>query len=523
MRHHGHLILICSAVFSLSFLGLPTAFGQTKSQPRYISKDDQDLTIKTVTMAPFTDNLSGIYAKPLTEHLRARLGNDPRWSLVPFPERPVKTEKLDADPNEVLRILRESKADALLAGRLLKGPAGISLQMALYTGPAGQPLVIEEAEEKIRFETDYLKSLVDATLLRLRQRLPYQATVVSRRGQQVTINLGGNSGLREGTDVDVVQILKVHRHPKLNFMIAADKEILGKVRISKADEELSFGDIVFEKEAALIAPGMKVFSTPPVVYPGSNAIADRADKDVAFGDKPVEWLPENAPQFGRVQIMAGIGQYTQAATLIPDGSIEGSNGFTPNLGIMGEGWLNRDWWIGFDLRQSAFSINNGLANSSPGKLNMSLSKYTVSGGYNFLLGDDFFGPKIQLGLGLGKFSARVDESAPVAFSNMEYGGTVIGFAFNTPVDALSLWDIGAKFKYYFSPGVSESVSSGDRKSVSANDFSFMIAKRVRQNFRYVGEFNMEYYNSDFDGGGARPATSASHRVTTLMAGLEYLF
>jgi hypothetical protein len=393
---------------------------------------------------------------------------------------------------------------------------------------------VEETVEPTRFETERIREVLFATLTRLRQRMPYQGILLSRRGQQVTLNLGTNSGMKDGSNVSVIQLLKIHRHPKLGFMIGADKEILGKVKIFKADDELSFGNILFEKEAGVLVTGMKVLPDDVVVYPAPitsaegqamQDLANRGDKPVAFGEKPIEWLPEPPPQYGRVQILAGLGQYSQTAGLQNSGATSGANPMTPNLGLMGEGWLNADWWVGFSLRQSAFSIDNGLSGSSPAKLNMSLSKYDVSAGHNFLLGNDFFGPKIQVSAGLGKFSARVDDSSPLLFTNNEFGGMLLGFLFNTPVGEDSVWDVGAKFKYYWSPGVSESITSGSTKSVSANDFTFLVGKRVRQNFRYVGELNMEYYNADFDGSGPKPqpVNNVGHRVTTIMVGLEYLF
>src|SRR5690606_8368938 len=160
---------------------------------------------------------------------------------------------------------------------------------------------------------------------------------------------------------------------------------------------------------------------------------------------------------------------------------------------------------------------------SPSKLNMSLSGCPVAGGRTLPLGPDFFGQKIQLSLRFGKFSARVDESSPVRLSNMEHGGMHIGLLFTTTLADDYPWDIGARFRYNWNPGVTEGVSSGSSSSVSVSDFGFLVGRRVRQNFRYVGELNFEYYNSDFSGGGSRPdpVSSIGHRVTTLLVGLEY--
>lgn len=511
------------ALFFLTFFAGFVAHGQT--QPSYVSAVDKDLSIRQVAVFPMTDNLSGIYAGPLTESLRSRISMDPRWSLVETGNFSIGLEESSARIQEAMKTL---KANAVLTGRVQKGPAGLSLRLTLYVGSSGLPLLVEEVVEPRQFSIDRMTALLKESLQRLRDRLPFHGIVSSRRGQQVTINLGQNSGLRDGDIVDIIQILRVNRHPKLSFMISTDKEILGKARIFKADEELSFANLVYEKESGVVVPQLKVLAPRPIIYAEpvtAGGASARADAPLAFGEKPIEWLPEPTPQYGRAQILGGIGQYAQSSSFRTGGSVSGSNALTPNLALMAEGWLNRDWWVGFSLRQSAFTVNNGIANSTPSKINMSLSKYDVSAGYNFLLGNDFFGPKLQLSLGMAQFKSRADESNPLLFSNIDFGGTFLGFNFNTNLGEESLWDVGARMKYYLSPSASDSADSGSVKSVSANDFAFLLARRVRQNFRYVGELNFEYYSTDFNNNGSRNpgVKSNSHRATTLWLGLEYAF
>lgn len=486
--------LACSAVL----FAAPAAGAQTKNQSSYVSPADRELSIGTVSLTPVTDNVSGIYARPLNEFLAQRFENDPQWSLVP------------------------ADGDATLGGRVVKGPAGLSLTMTLGTGKDARPLLIEESGNLERTDLPYLKDVAARMLSQMRAKMPYRGTLVSRRGDEVTMNIGKNSGLADGAMVSVIQILKINRHPKKQFMIGAEREIMGKVRVTKADDELSFGTITFEKETGLLTAGMKVLPDEMVASPAGP----KAPENASFGDKPVEWLPEPAPQYGRVQILAGLGQYQTSASFATAGGISGTNSLTPNLGLSVEGWIDADWFVGFDLRQSAFSIGNDYPGASPSRLNVSLSKYSVDAGRNFLLGTDFFGPKIQLSAGFGKFSSRIDESNPAVFGNMEYGGLHFGLLFNTPIDPETPWDLGAKLKYHWSPGLTESISSGSTKSVSAVDFGFLIARRVRQNFRYVGELTLENYNSSFSDTGDRaadPVSSISHRMTTLLVGLEYAF
>lgn len=530
MRHLACFIFV---QFALISLWVCSTSAQTKPLNTYYSEADSELNIKSVVVAPFSDNMSAIYSKPGFEEVNSMLTSDLRWSLLPFPKGDFgNPDSFELHPEAVQKILKAAKADALLTGRFSKGPQGLGIRLTLFIGRAGLPFAVEEKVDPSLYETKALRDEVNASLRRLRDRLPYQGVIASRKGGAVTVNIGKNSGVRDGDELSAIQILKVQRHPKLHFMVGVEKEILGKLRVTKADDELSFAVIVSEKEAGLLTSGMKVEQKKMIQYPEPvvskegdvvQEMQDRKDRPVAFGDKPVEWLPEHAPQFGRVQVQVGFSQYETTASLPASGTISGANNFVPTIGLSGEAWITKEWFVAAMLRQTSFSISNDLAGSSPGKLNASTSKYEVSFGRTFLLGDDFMGPKMQVSLGLGKFSSRIDESSPVAFSNMEYGGMNLGFKFATPIDPQMPWDVGAALRYYWDPGVSESVSSGSTKSVNVSDFAFTLGYQVRQNFRYSGELGMEYYSSDFNGTGTRPATNISHKMTSLLFGIEYLF
>lgn len=530
MRHlacfiFGHILLI-------SLWVCPTS-AQTKPLNTYYSEADSELNVKSVVIAPFSDNVSGIYSKPGFEEATSMLEKDLRWSLLPLPKGDFgNPDSYELHPESVQKLLKAAKADAVITGRFSKGPAGLGIKLTLFVGRAGLPFAVEERTDASLYETKALRDEVNASIRRLRDRLPYQGMIASRKGGAVTVNIGKNSGVRDGDELSAIQILKVQRHPKLHFMVGVEKEILGKLRVTKADDELSFAVIVSEKDAGLLTSGMKIEQKKMVVYNepvvGQNGdvvqeMQDRKDRPVAFGEKPVEWLPEHAPQFGRVQVQVGFSQYETTASLVTGGAISGANNFVPTIGLSGEAWITKDWFVAAMLRQTSFSVSNDLAGSSPSKLNASTSKYEVSFGHTFLLGDDFMGPKMQVSLGLGKFSSRIDESSPVAFSNMEYGGMNLGFKFATPIDPQMPWDVGAALRYYWDPGVSESVSSGSTKSVNVSDFAFTMGYQVRQNFRYGGELGMEYYSSDFSAGGVRPATGISHKVTSILFNIEYLF
>lgn len=521
--------------FALLISSLPQASGQTNAQNTYLSSVDQDLAIKSIALVPPTDNVGNIYARPAEEELRQLLNDDKQWSLAAYPaDLKIKTELLDENPEDVQNILQNSGSEAALSTKIIRGSRGISITMTLFVGRDGLPLLQEALTDYKGFETAEIRAEVRKLFENIKYRLPFRASILSRRGQQVTLNLGSAYGLKNESRVSVVQIIKINRHPKLKFMVSTEKEVLGRVKLFKVEPHMSFGYIEMEKEPGVIAVGSKVMPdefvkySVPVTTPSGKILQDlttRPDKDVAFGDEPQEWLPTMPPQFGKVELMAGLANYSQNANLTTAGSISGSNNLAPNIMVRGELWLNPEWYMGAQLRQAVMSIDNNLAGSSPGKLNLALGQYAVNVGYNFLLTSDYFGPKIQLAAGYLNTNFSVNDSTPTAFTTMRYGGLLFSLAGQFPISEEVPVDIGAKFDFFLNPSLSESKDSGSSSSNKINSFSFFVDYKMKTRFKIRGELMLENYSSDFSGPGTRtdPATSASHRLTTLMGGVQYLF
>ncbi len=494
------------------------ALAQTNSQNAFVNQVDQDLTVKSVTLAPVTDNVGGIYSRPLTESLKKVLNSDLQWSLLSFPEN-IKS-------NDVSQALKYSGADSVLVAQLTKGTRGINGTLTLFSGKDALPLIQETLTDYKGFDVADVNAEFTKMFTQLKLKMPYKGMILSRRGQEVTLNLGSNYGLKSGMNVTVVQIVKLNRHPKLDFMVSSEKEVLGRVQLTKVDKNLSFGSVVMEREVGVVAVGGKVLPEEFVKYqnPAVSPDGKILPGNAAFGDSPKEWVPEPPPQFGKVSLLAGISSYEQNTDIIGANSVTAKNGFAPNIAVRGELWIDSNWFVGFGLRQSIFAVSNDLNSSSPSRLNMSLEQYSVNGGYNFLLSNDFFGPRMQINAGFVSTRFTVDNSNPISLVSMQYGGMLLGLAGQFPISDTMPLDLGANFNLWLNPSLDENSSSGS-SSNSVNTFGFFIDYRMKQRLNIKTELNFEYYKSDFSGTATRPnpATGTSHKLTTIMCGIEYMF
>ncbi len=521
---------VCILIFFLS----PSTFAQ-----RTILKSsvDDSISIKTITVAPVIDNVSQIYSKPLTSQLRNIVEADRQWNLRSFPDS-IKTtpEEFEDNPEAVKAALKKAGTDALLSTRLTKSPNGIQLKLNLFLATDGFLLAQENLQDYPGFEISDLRGQLEVLYKKIKSSLPYAGTILSRKNQIVTLNLGTQQGLKEGYILSVVQIVKLNRHPRFRFVVSAEKEIIGRIVINKSEESLSFGSIEMERSEGVIQPGMKVvpvnfvtYTVAPTTPEGKilDDMAGRKDAPVMLGDsKPREWVPASAPSLGKFGLMLGMGDYSVNNTLTSVGAVSSGQMPTPSIHFNGELWLTKNWLMDVGLSQYVLSLANTYSGSTPGNISVASSKMNLHVGYNFLIQEDFWGPKFQVLGGYSKFASTVDTSSPVAFTSLDFYGMSFGLGGSLPVSQEYPLTLGARLMYHFNPTVSESpVTSGSSSSATVISFSGNGTYRWSEHMNLRGEMQYDLYSASFSGTGSRSprASSASHTLTTFAGGIEYLF
>lgn len=507
----------------------------------YISQMDEDLTIRRISILPVTDNTDGIYARPAENQLIQLIRDSHRWDYVDSNlsgTLPTLIE-LEESPAQVQKLLGNVDAEAAMGAALSKGPNGLSIRVDLFLKKDGKVLVQEIVRDLPRFELAEVRAQISQLYKKVVSKVPYDGLILSRQQNRVTINLGKSDGLVKDQVVTAVQVLGVNRHPKFNFLISTEKEILGRIKILKVDETLSFGSIIAEKERGAIRRFAKIAGLNQVNYgdpasltdPSVNDLANRPDSPVSFGKTPREWLPTQPPSFGLVGAKLGFGGYSSSAA-VNSGSLEAKSMFYPRLALYGEMWITSEWTIRADVTQGIISTSNPRAGSTPSELNHLMNRYSMELGYNFLLQDDFFGPKLNLSAGFMTYRMFVDDSTPTGLTTANYSGMLLGLGGSFPVTDDKIWFAGGRLNLFVFTTLNESPkTSGDSSKNSINDFSLFVERKIAENLRLTGSLDFSLYSSSFSGQGTRvdgagvaeTASSLSQKHTVLSGGLVYMF
>jgi hypothetical protein len=518
---------------------LSSGWGQIVSDSTIFRNEVDDLlTIRRISVLPTFDNIDGIYARPLEDHIRLYFERQHRFELSKSKAvGDILTPlEIQGDPEAAKKFAQGLDADAFVTSRVVKGPSGISIELNLFLAKDGRLLAESQLKDSQKFKVDDLRKEIDDLLNQIVRKIPYDGLVLSRQGERVTVNIGKRDGVQPEQIVTVVKIIKAQRHPKFNFLISSEKEILGRIRLLKVEETLSFGKILSEVERNAVQRSAKVIGLEQVKYADDRSLSigedrgdlsSRPDAQISFGQNPAQWVPKKSPSFGMVAAKIGLGSYSTNMKLT-DETLSGSAAVYPNVSLQGELWLNSRWSVATNLRQGIIEYSNP-ASSGPSRISVGTSYYDLMFSRVFRGGSVATGPRAEVMLGLASYQSRVDDTDN-GFTSTNYSGWKMAVGGQIPVGKQDDWILGAYLNFFLTAKLNEAPrTSGNSSDSSINQFSLNLAKRLGVNLQAIGSLDVDLYSSTFSGTGQNPngtpvtASSLSQRHTTVAGGVAYLF
>lgn len=507
-------------LFCIIVLGLAPAIAQAA----YKSEIDELLTVRSVAILPVMDNLQGIYSRPIETHLVENLENNHRFEYVQanFSGPILTPEELEENIDRAQEVSRGLNADAYISTRITRGPRGINARMGLFLTRDSKLLAAEDLQDYKRQDVKSLKKEMDVLMSKLLGSLPYSGVIMSRNGTRVTVNIGRSDGITKDQVITVIQIIKAKRHPKFNFLVSTEKEIIGKVKLLKIEETLSFGRIVTERDSGAITVNAKVGRLESVVYGNNQSLSDVNSTDEAlrgkegkmnFGDNPKSWVPMRNPTFGMVGARLGLGTYSHKQN-----NLTADAPFYPFIVIDGEIWLTPTWTMHAEIRQGIITTDNPQSGGSPSDLSHRVSSYEFLMGYNLRLGAAHNSPKVELLGGFSTYDLYVDTSTPAGLTSKTYNGAKFGVAGQYGIAPGSPYSIGANLHFFFDADMTEDPKTNGSSDNDITQFGLFLDKQIRLNLKIRYKLDFEMYNSDFAG-----SASSSQKHTTASGGIYYLF
>jgi hypothetical protein len=521
---------------------------------KYTSLVDEKMILKTITLAPVYDNVNNIYAEPIQKLLVDLLQSDKVWGYAEFPDfnKKIFIEKFDSQPDDVIEVLNKTNTQGLLTAFITKGPRGLNAKLKLFTQDKGLILAEESFQDINTFQISKLREMFVKMYFNLKNKLPYRGYVLSRRGLDVTLNLGSINGLAIGQELTLAQILQVNRHPKLKTLVGVEKEIIAKIKVTQVELYLSFAQIIFEKESGVVAMGSKVLPTEYVAYPipqinsQGDVVGDfpakaafpprnsEFDNEAPRLDRSIEIEKENLldknNSLGVLTAQGVITQYKESSELTDGTTAGSSNSLAPGVYLGVQLYLIKNLFVDLNTQMNFFSGDNLLSESTPYHLSYALTRYTASIGYDYFITDketptEADAIKLTGALGLASFKTDVSNTTPTALTSTQTDSLVLQLKASMPLPYEYPMALGARYDIFLSPKLSESpVSSGDSKP-SMTSIGIFGLYTVSDKLRVRADIGITNINSSFSGAATRanPAKSTSIQTMNEQIGIEYLF
>ncbi len=509
---------------------------------KYTSVVDQKIILKTITLAPVYDNVNGIYSIPIQKLLVDLLQNDKVWGYAEFPDfnKKVFVETFDTNPNEVLNVLAKNGSQGLLTALITKGPRGLNARLKLFTQDQGLILLEESFQDLETFELAKVRTEFVRLYHNLKNKLPYRGFVLSRRGLEVTLNLGAQNGVTLGQELSVSQILKLNRHPKLKTLVGIEREVIGRLKVTKVESDLSFAQIIFEKETGVVEVGAKILPTEYVSYPypkingAGEVLGDEKVTPKPESEKKTETKSENAapqtetakkPNLNKVIVQGGLSQYAESTSFTAGTTSDAAQGMAATLLLGGQFWLYENFFIEASMKQSFFGATNTLNGSTPAGLNYTVSRYLGAFGYNYFFTDSPWGPQLAGSIGFISYRTKVNDSSPTASTNTQTDGTNLKLTALIPLQPEKPFEIGADLNFMLSSNFTETPVTSGTPTVQVGSYGVFLKYISTPNFRYRIDVTLENIDASFTGAGTRSnsAKAISIKNFSELFGVEYLF
>jgi hypothetical protein len=518
-------------VSGLIVLNLFLAFAQALAQAAESLSADVDslVTIHKMSVMPVTDNVNGLYSHQVEGILKQLINQTHRFELQEVKVQPVlhTSTEFENQGNLVKSVASQAGADAFISAEIEKNESGVNLKLDLFLRSDG--LLLAQVSDKIskRFALSEIDELTRQSFSALIKKIPYDGLILSREGNRVTVDIGSLDGIAVNTVVTVDHIVSLNRHPKFHFALGAERVTIGKIKLVKVDETLSFGLILEEKEPGMISTDQKLSGLNFVNYlsgdskPGENNFSGNS---VTYKTKQ-EYIPEERPSFGKIGVSLGFGSLRSAVSFQTLGSYEGESSFYPQLQLEGEIWITKNWYSGTHIRQGTVSQIQSTAGGVGGAV--TTTDYDLYAGYKFLLqNDDFWGPQINTHLGFASHSMTLDSASLTSLSSTRYSGLYYGLGGVLPLNKNHTFYADLNLDRFFLPQFSENpYASGAASDSSAMQIAFGGSYALSNNLWLSAHLQYEFFSTTFTGTGERNdvGLNSSQNMTTLFTTVSYYF
>jgi len=323
---------------------------------------------------------------------------------------------------DILRVISErTGAGSLIRVTVFHDKGQIKLKLTIL-GANGEDVYFQEEStipgEDLNVAVRTLQNWLEA----YRKRLPYDGTLVAILGDQFTLKIGQEYGVRPGMEVEIYRSTGMEKHPLLKEVVGWPKKLVGRAKILAVADESSQGQMLQYQE------GQKI-------QLGDWALLVQQEKvEIVSGKEPLPAKDKHQDHFGK---LGQVGIHLNLGS--GDGKFSTKNnkmnfsGLTFGVGINVELWATRNWWAGldYDYNHSNYKRDSGMTPTE--SLMTSTSRFKIRAGFRYLPLNYYFGPRIDAYLGYAHYWYRLPTAREeIGMGEVAYRGALAGVKGDIP-------------------------------------------------------------------------------------------
>ncbi len=380
------------------------------------------------------------------------------------------------ESTDVLKIVSDkTRAGSLIKVNLQSLPKGMKVDVKVI-GPNGKDIYFNQQTEINSDEIGVIAQTVNNWLDVYEKNIPYDARVIGVLGQQFTIDIGEQTGIYNDYTIKIVRPVRKQRHPLLKEIVEWRTMPVAEAKIFHVGKTQAQAKVVKYDRETLIQPEDWVL----ISKTNSNATIEKLKY------APIKDSMNDKFSFGKLGQLGLFLNLGSGSNTISGGSLKKIGGFTGGIGLTGEIWATRNYWIGMDIDKhfGSFSKKEGTFENDSNSLSYSAFKMKV--GYKYLPLGFFYGPQVDGYVGYASYSYGFDTQESDEITAVKFKGLMVGVRGSMPL--VKDTRIYMLLDFIFKPGYSEEITIfGDADSTS----NFNL--EVGGNYKYSP-------NMYFDGG-----------------------
>lgn len=248
--------------------------------------------------------------------------------------------------------------------------------------------------------------------------IPYHGQVLGVLGDQITFSIPRHKKYGIGQEFLVKRLTNKSKHKLLKTIVEWDSRLIARGKVFSISNKQALGVI-------------KVYTENKKIKTGDWIKLEKYSPRVIDNKRYPEVSKNKFGKLGTVSINMNIASGSVGTS--PTGGSVKVSGVTYGLGVEGEAWVTRNYFVTGEFGRSVGNYKKSSGSPSLETASITSGVMKIGGGFKYLPMGFFYGPQVNLLAGWSKYSYNVESSVSDGFGENSISGLYVGVGGSMPI------------------------------------------------------------------------------------------